>query len=162
LVAAPALSQPQTASPSDRQAAAEHRRQRVEAANALLQVRGQTLPAGPLCCTILQIPAAAFHPFSSAVTWAYDGNGYVHALTLGSDIYQFRAPVSLPTGTLIMYLDLYYYNNTTSNVVCTEFSKYHGGSALSGPPFDESFTGICSPAIAFAGYGVAESTPQNF
>jgi hypothetical protein len=159
-VAVSAMSQSAGPVPPDRTLAAEHRRQRVEAVAALHRERGMT-PVGPQCCNILQIPAAAFTPWSSSVTYAHDANGYIHALTLGSDPYQFWAPVNLPSGTEVVYLDLYYYNNTTSNIVCTEFSLYFGGSAFSGPPGDDSFTGICSPN-PFAGYGVAESTAMTY
>lgn len=156
LAAAPAMSLPQAASPATREAAAEHRRQRVETVAALHRERGMT-PVGPQCCNILQIPAAAFTPWSSLVTYLHDANGYIHASNLGGDIYQFWAPVNLPSGTEIVYLDLYYYNNTSSNIVCAQFSFYYGGSAFTGPPGDYFFTGICSPATPFAGYGVAES-----
>jgi hypothetical protein len=160
LAVVPARCQAAPPGPPDGTTAAAHRRQRVEAVAALHRERGMT-PVGPQCCNILQIPAAAFVPWSSAVTYAHDANGYLHGLTLGGDLYQFWAPVTLPSGTEIVYLDLYYYNNTSANIVCTQFSLYHGGSLLTGPPADYFFTGVCSPG-SFPGYGVAESAAFTY
>jgi len=146
------------ASPREESVIAAHRRERVEAVATMMRQQGAALPAGVQCCNILQIPAAAFAPWNSSVTWQHSANGYIWAQTLSGDLYQFWAPVTLPTGTQIVYVDLYYYNNTSSNPACVAFSNYTGGGPPNaGPPGDVFFAGVCSPGVPAPGYGVAES-----
>ena len=54
---------------------------------------------------ILQIPAAAFVPFNT--TWTHDGNGYFYPAS-SSLIAHGWAPLQLPSGAQIQYVDLYY------------------------------------------------------
>jgi hypothetical protein len=54
---------------------------------------------------ILQIPAAAFVPFNT--TWTHDGNGYFFPAS--SNLFAHGwAPLQLPSGAQIQYVDLYY------------------------------------------------------
>lgn len=59
---------------------------------------------------ILQIPASAFTPRCSGVTTSYMGNGYTGVATdngCSGPNGQLQAPVDLPTGARIFFLDLY-------------------------------------------------------
>jgi hypothetical protein len=60
---------------------------------------------------ILQIPAAAFSVFGNTAPWGVDTNGYLHPI---SGSFNAWAPVILPTGSRIFYLDLYYSDTDAS------------------------------------------------
>jgi hypothetical protein len=77
-------------------ASAIKQRQRAALAGHLRDEFGST------CCAILQIPAAAFQPIGSWGSWS--NNGYFYASGLTTAI----APVQLPSGAVIVFLDLYY------------------------------------------------------
>jgi hypothetical protein len=66
--------------------------------------RGLPAEFGPLCCSILQIPASAFQAVSGAGSWVWSSTGYLYAPPFGIS----WAPVQLPTGSVVAYLDLYY------------------------------------------------------
>src|SRR6185369_1846696 len=65
-----------------------------------------TLPDdfGPACCSILQIPAAACQNFQTF--WSPAGGGYLYPVDPGSSFCW--APVELPTGVVVTFIDLYY------------------------------------------------------
>lgn len=54
---------------------------------------------------ILQIPAAAFVPFNC--TWTHDNNGYFYPSLSSINVHGW-APLQLPSGAQIQYVDLYY------------------------------------------------------
>ena len=141
--------------------AAEHWQKRVDAVAALHRARGISDEAGVQCCSILQIPAAAFNPTSSGVTYQHDGNGYIHALTLSFADWEFWAPVNLPSGTEVVYLDLYYYDNATGEVLCGQLWRHHGGTPGEPTPGENVIVSACSPG-GVGGYGVAESLPTSY
>jgi hypothetical protein len=60
---------------------------------------------------ILQIPAAAFVPFNT--TWTHDGNGYFYPASSNINAHGW-APLQLPSGALIEYVDLYYYDGDST------------------------------------------------
>jgi hypothetical protein len=64
--------------------------------------RGLPAEFGPLCCSILQIPASAFQTWEGGWTWS--STGYLYSPIAGTA----WAPVQLPTGSVVAYLDLYY------------------------------------------------------
>ena len=65
---------------------------------------------------ILQIPAAAFMPEDSTMTYETDGKGYVYTQAAGLG-YAFVAPVTLPSGAGIGFLGLYAYDSSSSSDV---------------------------------------------
>src|SRR5262249_25926356 len=81
---------------------------------------------------ILQIPASAFMPTSSKVDWASDANGYLYA-TSNTSGYNgvFWAPVQLPTGAVISYVDFYSYDNDATNDMLVDLNAYTGSVTTS-------------------------------
>lgn len=140
--------------------AAEHRRERVAAVAALHRSIGRPDLAGLQCCSILQIPAAAFAPTSSGVTYQHDGNGYIHALTLSLNDPEFWAPVQLPTGSVVVYLDLYYHDTAPGAGVFAQFFRLHGGTPAEATPGQDFILGAFS--ADFGGYGVIEAGPISY
>lgn len=61
---------------------------------------------------ILQIPAAAFVPFNT--TWTHDDFGYFFPTT-DNPIAHAWAPITLPSGSSILFIDLYYNDTDASN-----------------------------------------------
>ena len=78
---------------------------------------------------IMQVPASAFHPADSGIALQEDGSGYVYA-TGGSG--RLFAPLNLPNGALVNFLDLYY-------------DDTNGASDPSAVLFE--FTGTSSPVV---------------
>jgi hypothetical protein len=77
---------------------------------------------------ILQIPASAFSPTSSLIGYAFDpstGSLYCTSNTSGVSAV-FWAPVSLPSGSLIEYLDFYFYDADASNDIAAQLFAYTG------------------------------------
>jgi hypothetical protein len=68
---------------------------------------------GPLCCSILQIPAAACQNFQTF--WSPAGGGYLYPVDPGSSYCW--APVELPTGVVVTFIDLYYDDTDASSDV---------------------------------------------
>src|SRR5262249_39442731 len=66
---------------------------------------------GPLCCSILQIPSAAFQNFQTF--WSPAAGGYLYPVDPGPS-YSW-APVQLPTGVVVTFIDLYYDDTDGSN-----------------------------------------------
>src|SRR4029453_13858547 len=113
---------------------------------------------GVQCCQITQIPAAAFTARSAFPGWNEYELGYV-SRGLGSTSVVW-APVVLPSGVEIEYLDLYYYDNDSTNDIDAFLVAYSGGSPISGSP------GITTLAIAQStgnpGYGYGASSPFSY
>lgn len=74
---------------------------------------------------ILQIPVAAFHPETSTQSFGYKGNMYwgPNAGTGGSWAW---APVTLPSGAYVYYVDLYY-NDTNAAADMTVYLRKNTG-----------------------------------
>ena len=109
---------------------------------------------GAQCCQITQIPAAAFTPRYQDLGWAYNGEGYVSRNPGSStDVW---APVQLPSGVEIEYLDLYYYDNDAANDITADLYAYSGGGPDSGAPGETILT--TAQSTGNPGYGYAFSS----
>lgn len=74
---------------------------------------------------ILTIPAPAFAPRTAGVTFDYAAQGYIYPTALGSDLWTFWAPLQLPSGAGIGYLDLHAYD-TSANDITAQIRTYTG------------------------------------
>ncbi|MEZ5463218.1 hypothetical protein [Dokdonella sp.] len=79
-------------------------------------------PAGTLF-GYLWIAGSTFHPLDNATTYSYPGNGCI-SKTGGTDN-RFAHKVVLPEGTLVRYLRLYYFDDSTGTVTAY-FTSYDG------------------------------------
>ncbi len=105
---------------------------------------------GTDCCQIMQIPAAAFTPTDGA-EGASTIYGYLYPSSFGGP-YDFWAPVILPTGARIVFLDLYYEDTSNLDFVVQLWALW-GGSAFSGPPGATNLGPVSSAGSS--GYGYA-------
>ncbi len=110
---------------------------------------------GTDCCQIMQIPAAAFSPFDGAVAAGESTLGYLYASAFGG-FYDFWAPVILPTGARIVFLDLYYYDTSVSADFIVELRALSGGSAFSGPPAGSTVASVSSTDSSGYGYAATQ------
>lgn len=79
-------------------------------------------PAGALF-GYLWIAGSTFHPLDNSTTYSYPGNGCI-SKTGGSDA-RFAHKVVLPEDSVVRYLRLYYYDDSTSTVTAF-FTTYDG------------------------------------
>ncbi len=149
-----------TLSPEARQAI----RERVEAVHAKFRERHGGLGPeqfGLQCCQITQIPAAAFEEGQPGGGWVPSLNGYVFRTASSSVLW---APVLLPSGVEIQFLDLFHYDsNTTHNITATLWA-FSGGGPFSGPPADTALGGATSsgsPGYGYAGTQLAYTVNNN-
>ncbi len=153
--AAPA---PPSQSPAARAALAA----RVEEFNARFrETHGGLGPEqfGIQCCQILQIPAAAFTPRSAGEAWSYDANGYMHASTFGTDDDDLWAPVMLPTGSLISWVGLYYFDTNPTYDIFAKLTAYSGGAPSTGLATETVLATAASSGSSGLGY---VATPLSY
>ena len=108
--------------PAERQA-------RIDAFNAhFRETHGGQGPEqfGIQCCQTLQIPASAFQPVSSGEVWTYDTFGYIYPAAFGTNFYDLWAPVQLPSGSLVSFLDIYYGDTDPINDIGAELWEFTG------------------------------------
>ncbi len=81
---------------------------------------------------ILQIPAPAFQPRCSTQGYAYSGSGYIYASnnTCPFFLEVLWAPVTLPTGAEILFLDLYYDDTDAANDITADLRAFSSGGGL--------------------------------
>jgi hypothetical protein len=130
-------------------------RERIEAAEAAFRAtHGGRAPEefGLQCCQITQIPAQAFVPETGGGFWELQLGLYIARTTVGASSLLW-APVSLPTGTYIVYLDLYYKDTDPANNISADLWEQKGGGPLSGAP-TSTFVGGASSSGS-PGYGYA-------
>jgi hypothetical protein len=112
---------------------------------------------GLQCCQVLQIPASAFHTIDGAVPVGESATGYLYASAYGG-FYDFWAPVELPSGALIVFLDLYYYDTSASDLQI-DLRAYNGGNVTgsggSGPPGGATVASVSSTGAAGYDYSAA-------
>ena len=123
---------------------------------ALAQRRLTPRDYGVANANILQIPASAFSPTSSLIGYAFDpstGSLSCTSNTSGNSAV-FWAPVSLPSGSLIEYVDLYYYDADATNDIAATLYAYSGSDNPSSSNISFLTTSTGSP-----GYGYAFSPP---
>ena len=126
------------------------------AAQAAAVARQQEILAHPeefgtLCCSILQVPAAAFSPIDPVVDGTMaegQGTGYAK-LNPGSNFTRVWAPITLPSGVLIDFLDLYYYDSDPVGDICVDIWAFSGTTS----PATTVLATTCStgnPGFAYA------------
>jgi hypothetical protein len=79
--------------------------------------------------------------------------GYSYTPDLGEKIVW--APVQLPSGTRISYLDLYYYDIDNTYDVSAQLVAYPGGGLITGAPSETLLTSASSSGNAGYGYAVS-------
>jgi hypothetical protein len=75
---------------------------------------------------ILNISAAGFTPRYSSLTWGYSGSGYIRATGGIGDTDVFWAPVLLPSGAGIGYLDLFARDTNAADSITASLRVYTG------------------------------------
>ena len=120
---------------------------------------GQDAPDsfGIQCCQILQVPASAFRPIDTAVPSGVSGLGYLYNGQSGVG-YDYWAPVQLPTGARIVFLDLFY-DDTNASDFQVDLQGLSGGNPAflgSGPPAASTVASVFSTGSTGFGYAVKE------
>lgn len=87
---------------------------------------------------ILQIPAAAFTSRQTSATIDYGGSGYVYQTGGSSDA--LWAPIFLPTGASIDWLDLYSYDADAVNNISATIRRWTGYGGAATPTFTDLIT----------------------
>jgi hypothetical protein len=149
------------ASPGLSPEAREAIRERVEAVHAKFrESHGGMGPEqfGAQCCQITQVPSAAFVPFNGGETWSSAGFGYIYPSTLTPGSVQLWAPVLLPSGVEIQFVDLFYYDSDAVNDITAILRAHSGGGILSGPPASADLVTASSAGSSQYGYAAAAVT----
>ncbi len=100
---------------------------------------------------ILQIPAAAFVPFDT--TWTHDSWGYFYPTSTNINAHAW-APLSLPSGANIEYVDLYYDDIDGTNDASAKILAFTGSG-----PVGSSVVGNVASSSGNSGRGYASSFP---
>ena len=116
-----------TATPSG--SAAQIRQAKIDAFNAHFRAtHNGAAPEqfGIQCCQITQIPVSAFTSWNNGEAWDQEsfGQGYKYPVTFGGDSYSLWAPVQLPSGVVVTFVDLYYYDLDPSFNIGVELWGY--------------------------------------
>ena len=139
--------------------ARQEMQERIDAVNARFRAsHGGKDPEqfGLQCCQITQIPAAAFNPlFNDA--WDYTGFGYYYHVSGASNTLE--APVQLPTGVEIEYLDLYYYDASTTHDLDVFLVAFSGGTPQTGVPAQSTLASIHTSGAGGYQYAISFLTP---
>jgi hypothetical protein len=109
---------------------------------------------GTNCCQILQVPASAFTVIDAAADGTMSegtGTGYA-TLNPGSFFTRVWAPLTLPTGVVIDFLDLYYYDTDPVGDICVDIWGFSGTTS----PATTVLATTCSSGNA--GFGYASNT----
>ena len=133
-------------------------RERIEAVHAKFrESHGGLGPEqfGLQCCQITQIPAAAFVPDFPAGVWYRFGAepGYVYPVSSSSST--LWAPVQLPSGVEIQYLDLFHCDTNLIFNVTASLRAFSGGTLLTGPPSQTQLASVSSGGTIGCGYETA-------
>jgi hypothetical protein len=150
------------ASPSLSPEAREAIRERVEVVHAKFRAaHGGMGPEqfGLQCCQITQIPFAAFVPLGTAnEEWLVDPPGYIYPVNISPLQHETFAPVMLPSGVEIQFLDLYYYDTDPVYDIHVSLHALFGGGILSGPPTIDHLATAHSTGVPGYGYAAAALT----
>jgi hypothetical protein len=141
-----------TLSPAARRAMQD----RIEAVNAKFRASHEGRDPeqfGLQCCQITQIPSASFVSLSGGEGWLYTTQGYISAGANSAGL--LFAPVVLPTGVEVEYLDLYYYDGDAANDIKADLFAFSGGGPLSGVPGNSLVA--TAQSSGNPGYGYAAS-----
>jgi hypothetical protein len=114
---------------------------------------------GTRCCQILQLPESAFHSVDATAYGSptYFPYGYLAPMG-GSVVAAVMAPVILPSGAGLDFLDLFFYDNDANADICAILYAF---PASNGPPTTIATT--CSSGSPGYGYAsnVASGTINN-
>lgn len=145
------------ASPTLSHEARQAMNDRIEAVNARFRAaHGGTGPEqfGLQCCQITQISSPAFTLQVNGDNWQVFPYSYL-SRTLFTSPDTVWAPVSLPTGVTIVYLDLYYVDALSSLNIVASLIAESGGTPYSGAPQ----TAVLATAVSSGGsddfFGIA-------
>jgi len=125
----------------------------LEALKAQQAIRQSPNQFGLQCCQILQIPSSSFTLVETSVIygWSNYDLGYITAAVGGGgDLW---APVTLPSGAALDYLDLYYWDTDPANDICATLWAYTGPTFYGDPPGETLIATTCSSGSS--GYGYA-------
>ncbi len=111
---------------------------------------------GTASYSILQIGAAAFHPRDTSGTQTYDNTGLIHQTGGLSDWW---APINLPEGALVYYMDIYACDSNPTNHMRFFFSGYSGSDTPGTTDFWFIDTTQVTSPVSGCGYWV--STPAG-
>jgi hypothetical protein len=112
-------------------------RDRIDAVNASFRAaHGGQAPEdfGLQCCQITQIPSSAFVPIDTDDESYIDSYGYRGPTSGSPDSIALMAPVLLPSGVAISFLDIYYYSADQSFPAVAQLIALKGSGGVSGPP----------------------------
>jgi S-layer homology domain len=108
---------------------------------------------GTECCQMLSIPAAAFLPRDNSVQFSGSDNGYTGVLFEVER--PMWAPVNLPTGAVLDFIDLYYSDSEANSDICAALHAYTGPTLGGNPPDDVTLGFACSSGVG-SGYAIEE------
>jgi S-layer family protein len=131
--------------------------ERTEAVNAKFRAaHGGLGPEqfGLQCCQITQFPAASFTTKGPGGHWDQLELDYLYRPS-GSAAYSLWAPVLLPTGVEIEYLDLYYSDSNSSFDIVASLIADTGGAPSSGSPDQTALATAQSNGSSGYGYAFA-------
>ena len=105
---------------------------------------------GPLCCQVLQVPVAAFSLIDPGITGTLSIGSQSGYMTLngGAIAAEVWAPLTLPSGVVLDFLDLYYYDTDPNNEICVDIWALTGTTN----PATSSVATSCSTGSAGFGY----------
>jgi hypothetical protein len=120
------------------------------AASRQREIRAHPEQFGLMCCQILQVPSAAFTTIEPAVNGTMvSGNpaGY-RFIDPGSGSAEVWAPLTLPSGVQVDFLDLYYKDTEPDHEICVDLWGMTGTTT----PFVNVMATSCSTGSAGFGY----------
>ena len=109
---------------------------------------------GTECCQMLSIPAAAFQVSGNEFfepSIFFDSLGYAKIFPAA------WAPVSLPTGAVLDFIDYCYFRESAGDT-CARLKAYSGPTLLGAPPAEETVGQTCSSGVEGYGYAIEELT----
>lgn len=95
------------------------------AATAQMGIAKPAVPSefGTSSYSLLQVGSAAFHPRDSSGTQSYDSTGLIHQT---GGVSSWWAPVNLPEGVLVPWMDIYACDSNPSSHMTFYFTGYSG------------------------------------
>src|SRR5262249_5730582 len=143
IVSAQAFSHPPHPDPAVEEAAAARQR----------SIREHPNQFGTACCQVTQFPASSFVPVDRGLAGELGiglAGGYAQIYT-GGVTAEVWAPITLPTGVGVDFLDLYYYDADATYDICVDLWDYTGTTT----PAGSILATTCSTGSG--GYGYASN-----
>jgi S-layer homology domain len=110
---------------------------------------------GTECCQLLSIPAASFIPTDPDI--GFDVSFFPYPGYLRPDFVvntPMWAPVTLPSGAALDYIDLYYWDDEPGFDICADLHGYKGPTLGGNPPSDVTIGSVCSSGAGGFGYAL--------